>query len=117
MGEAKNSFICLLQVSHSTFAMGESDDVKEAVAVLEAALPELPSVAVIADEAPAAPVVETPCCEAPVIEAPVAVVEAPVVEVPVIEAPVIEAPCCEVEAPVAVVEAPVVEAPVVEAVE
>lgn len=131
-----------LQVSHSTFAMGESDDVKEAVAVLEAALPELPSVAVIADEAPAAPVVETPCCEAPVveapvievpvveaptvevpvvetpiIEAPVAVVEAPVVEVPVIEAPVIEAPCCEVEAPVAVVEAPVVEAPVVEAVE
>jgi len=110
--------------------MGESDDVKEAVAVLEAALPEVPSVAVIADAAPAAPVVETPCCEAPVVEAPVIeapavevpvvetpIIEAPVavVEAPVVEAPVIEAPCCEVEAPVAVVEAPVVEAPVVEA--
>merc|ERR1711962_309177 len=122
MGEAKNSFICLLQVSHSTFAMGESDDVKEAVAVLEAALPELPSVAVIADEAPAAPVVETPCCEAPVVEAPVIevpVVEAPTVGVPVVETPIIEAPVAVVEAPVVevpVVEAPVVEAPVVEVV-
>merc|ERR1711962_414834 len=90
MGEAKNSFICLIKVSHSTFAMGESDDVKEAVAVLEAALPELPSVAVIADEAPAAPVVETPCCEAPVVEAPT--VEVPVVETPIIEAPVAAGP-------------------------
>jgi len=70
--------------------MGESEGVKEAAAVLEAALPEVPAVAVIADEA-TPPAVEV---AAPVVEAPVVEVEAPVVEAPVVEAvvaPVVEA--------------------------
>jgi len=101
--------------------MGESEEVKEAAVVLEAALPEIPAAAVLADEASVvevpvveAPVIEVPDVEALVVEAPV--VEAPVVEAPVVEAPVVEAPCCEVpvvEAPV--IEAPIVEPPVVEA--
>jgi len=95
--------------------MGE--EVKEAVAVLEAALPEVPSVAVIADEAtPPAVEAAAPVVEAPVVEAP-AVVEAPVVEVPpaVVEvvAPVVEA--VEVAADAVVEAAQAVEAAVVEA--
>lgn len=89
--------------------MGESEEVKEAVAVLEAALPEVPSVAVIADEA-TPPAVEA---AAPAVEAAAPAVEAlaPVVEAPVVEAPaVVEAPVVEVPAAVVEVVAPVVEA-------
>jgi len=82
--------------------MGESEDVKEAAAVLEAALPEVPAVAVIADEA-------TP----PAVEVAAPVVEAPVVEAPVVEAPAVEAPAVEAPAVVEVIET--VAEPVIEA--